>query len=112
MNKVKLFWYSIRSNKYFVAFEGGATGALSNYIQDLFAHGHRLDFSKGGVEKLAFFMVSGGYTAVKLLYRPQPNPTVVAITATNELKDVPARLTPIDLQSVPASKEATIGESK
>jgi hypothetical protein len=105
-NRLKLVWYSIRSNKYFVAFEGGATGALSNYIEDLVTSGHRLDFSKTGLEKLGFFMLSGGYTAVKLLYRPQPSPTVVAVVG-DKVEDVPATLKPQDQQAVPASKQAT-----
>jgi hypothetical protein len=108
VNKVKLLWYSVRSNKYFVAFEGGVTGALSNYIEDLAVSGHRLDFSKTGLEKLAFFALSGGYTAVKLLYRPQPNPTIVGVTATGVVGDVPAFLAPQDAQQYkPVSKEAT-----
>jgi hypothetical protein len=113
MNKLRLFWDSIRSNKYFVAFEGGATGALTNYLQDLFATGHKLDFSKGGLQKLGFFMLSGGYTAVRLLYRPPPVPTVVATAPPSyDVKDVPAILTPQNPQAVPVSQEATTGEKK
>jgi hypothetical protein len=97
VNKIKKIWDSIRSNPYWVSFEGGATGALSNYIEDLVTSGHRLDFSKTGLEKLGFFMLSGGYTAVKLLYRPQPVPTVVAtVPPSTAIVDVPAKLTPLD----------------
>jgi hypothetical protein len=109
-SRLKLFWYSIRSNKYFVAFEGGVTGALGNYIDDLVATGHRPDFSKTGFEKLGFFMLSGGYTAVKLLYRPQPTPTVVAVVG-DKVEDVPATLKPQDSQAVAASTQATGAKS-
>jgi hypothetical protein len=107
MNKLTLAWASVRSNKFFVAFEGGATGALTNYLQDAFTGTHKLDFSKNGLYKLGFFAASGGVTAVRLLYRPQPQPTVVATTKTGVINDVPATLVPQDISSVPVSKEAT-----
>ena len=96
MNAFKRFWDSIRSNKYFVAFEGGASGALMNYAYDGLTAGH-LDFSRAGLQKMTAFALTGGITAVRLLYRPQPQATVVAsVPPSGELKDVPANLTPLD----------------
>jgi hypothetical protein len=96
VNKLKLFWDSIRSNPYFVAFEGGATGALGNYLYDAATTQH-LDFSRAGFQKLAACAITGGITAVRLLYRPQPVPTVVAtIPPSKQIEDVPASLEPLD----------------
>jgi hypothetical protein len=106
MNKLKAFWDSIRSNKYFVAFEGGASGVLLNYVYDFGTTGH-LDFSKAGLQKLAVAVVTGGITAVRLLYRPQPTPTIVAtIPPSTELEDVPATLKPADPKAIPAQPTA------
>jgi hypothetical protein len=103
MNKLKAFWDQIRSNKYFVAFEGGFTGVLFNYAYDLTLPGHQMDFSAAGWRKLAFLAVSGGVTAVRLLYRPQPTPTIVAtIPPSTQLQDVPATLTPANPNAKPA----------
>ena len=72
----KQLWLSVRQNKYFVAFEGGASGAVLNYAYDMLNTGH-LDFSKQGIGKLIVTALTGGVTALRLLYRPAPgsNPT-------------------------------------
>lgn len=104
MNTLKKFWDSIRSNKYFVAFEGGASGAIVNYCYDAATTG-KLDFTRAGLEKMIAFAVSGGITAVRLLYRPQPVPTVVAIVPPSPaIVDVPATLTPIDPNAIKEQK--------
>jgi hypothetical protein len=101
MNKWKLIWDKIRSNTAFVAFEGGASGAAMNYIYDGLTSGH-LDFSRVGLGKLAAFTVLGGITAVRLLYRPSPSPTVPATTPpSTQIQDVPAKLEPLDPKAVP-----------
>ena len=68
---LKQLWLSVRSNPYFVAFEGGVSGAAINYLYDAATSG-QLDFSKEGLHKLIVAAVSGGLLAVKLLYRPAP----------------------------------------
>lgn len=89
MDTLKKFWISIRSNPYFVAFEGGATGALGDFIADALSSGH-LDFSRAGLQKLAVFALTGGLTAVRLLVRPVPPST----------KDVPAIVEPVDPKTI------------
>jgi hypothetical protein len=96
VNKLKIFWDSIRSNPYFVAFEGGFSGALVNYAYDASTAGH-LDFTRAGLGKCLTFAFTGGITAVRLLYRPQPVPTVVAtVPPSTAIVDVAAKLTPLD----------------
>jgi hypothetical protein len=96
VNKIKKIWDSIRSNVYWVSFEGAFSGALVNYLYDAATAGH-LDFSKAGLEKAAAFAFTAGITAVRLLYRPQPVPTVVAtVPPSTAIVDVPAKLTPLD----------------
>lgn len=64
-------WKAVRSNPYFVAFEGGATGAGFSFINDALQSGH-LDFSHAGLSRLGSAVLIGGVTAVRLLYRPNP----------------------------------------
>lgn len=100
MNKLKLFWDSIRSNKYWVAFEGAASGAFLDYFYEGATSGH-LDLSTTTLKHAAGVAFVSGFTAVRLLYRPQPFPTVVAtIPPDPAIKDVPAELKPVD----PAAK--------
>ena len=68
---MKQLWLSIRQNTYFVAFEGGASGAVLSFANDALSQGH-LDFSKQGLQRLALVALTGGVTAVRLLYRPAP----------------------------------------
>ena len=76
IDMVKGLWFTVRSNRYFVAFEGGATGAALSFIDDAATSGH-LDFSSNGLHKLGAAVIVGGITAVRLLSRPVPgtNPT-------------------------------------
>ena len=101
MNKLKLFWDSIRSNVYFVAFEGGASGALVDYLYDALNTG-KPDFTRQGFIKMLTFALTGGVTAVRLLVRPNPTPTIVATIPPNPaIEDVPAKLTPLNPAAVP-----------
>jgi hypothetical protein len=68
---IKSAWLSMRSNTLFVAFEGGATGAALNYLYDAVTSGHP-DFSRAGWQKLGIAALTGGVTAIRLLYRPAP----------------------------------------
>jgi hypothetical protein len=100
MNGLKKFWDSIRSNVYFVAFEGGASGALVNYLYDGLTAG-KLDFSRAGLGKALAFAATGGITAIRLLQRPPSAPTVPAIVPpSTKIEDVPAKLEPIDPKAV------------
>jgi len=102
-NKLKLFWDSIRSNKYFVAFEGAATTSLLDYFYEGLVSGH-LDLSVATLKHAAGVAIVGGITAVRLLYRPQPSPTVVAtIPPDGKVEDVPATLKPVDPAAVPVN---------
>jgi hypothetical protein len=101
MNKLKLFWDSIRSNPVWVAFEGGASGAVLDYGYDLLNSGH-LDFTAQGFRKLALVAITGGVTSVRLLYRPQPNPTIPAtLPPSTQVEDMPATLKPTNPAAVP-----------
>lgn len=68
---LRRFWRSINRNPIVVAFEGGAYGAILDFIDDGLTSGH-LDFSRPGLHKLASLAILGGLTAVRLLYRPAP----------------------------------------
>jgi hypothetical protein len=76
VNPIVKTWMAVRSNPYFVAFEGGVTGVAVNFIDDALRTG-KIDFSLDGLHKLATLCAVGGLTAVRLLYRPtqtsQPN---------------------------------------
>jgi hypothetical protein len=74
MNFLKQLWLSVRSNPAFVAFEGGASGALLSSLDDALRTG-QMDFSSGGLRKMAIVAIAGGVTAVRLLYRPGPGAT-------------------------------------
>lgn len=71
MNTLKQLWLTVRSNPFFVAFEGGAVGSVLNFLDDGITAGH-LDFSRAGIHKLVTVALSGGILAVRLLYRPAP----------------------------------------
>ena len=71
MNPLKQLWLSVRSNTYFVCFEGGASGAVVNYAYDALTAG-QVDLTLAGFKKLAAFALLGGITAVRLLNRPAP----------------------------------------
>jgi hypothetical protein len=70
-------WITVRSNRYLVAFEGGAIASAGKFIVDAIDNGGRLDFSTAELHKLAGAAIAGGIIAVRLLNRPTPgsNPT-------------------------------------
>jgi hypothetical protein len=68
---MRQIWLTMRSNKYFVAFEGGVTGAMMDFAYDALTTGH-LNFGIDGVRQLIIVGLSGGVTAVRLLYRAAP----------------------------------------
>ena len=74
VDTLKQIWLSIRSNRIFVAFEGGASGAALNFIYDACTTGH-LDFSPTGRGKFIVAVIAGGIAAVRGLNRPAPGST-------------------------------------
>jgi hypothetical protein len=101
MNKLKILWDSIRSNPVFVTVSSAAAGAIVSGIQDEMASG-KIDWSRGGINKLTGYAVTAAIAALVHLYRPQPTPTVVAtIPPSTAIVDVPAKLEPIDPKAVP-----------
>jgi hypothetical protein len=112
MNKLTLFWDSIRSNKYWVAFEGAASGSLLDYFYESAVSGS-LNLSAPTLKHAAGAAIISGISAVRLLYRPQPVPTVVAITPPDgAVEDVAARLTPVDPKDVPVNPTTPVTPAK
>jgi hypothetical protein len=68
LDQIKTLWRAVRSNPILVAAEGGAGGAIIDYL----SNGGQLDFSSQGRRKLAAVAFTGALTAVKLLYRAVP----------------------------------------
>jgi hypothetical protein len=96
MNKLKLIWDSVRSNPVFVTVSSAAVGAVVSGVQDEMASG-RIDWSRGGINKLTGYALTAAIAALVHLYRPSPNPTVPAtIPPSKTVVDVPAQLEPVD----------------
>lgn len=68
-------WNSVKSNPIFVAGSSAFVGAAVSAVQDELASG-KIDFTRGGVNKLTGYAVTAGVAAVIHLYRPKPKPTV------------------------------------
>jgi len=68
----KGLWLSIRSNRYFVAFEGGAIAAAGNAVVAAYNNNGQLDFSAPAIHKLIGVAIVGGIVAVRMLNRPSP----------------------------------------
>ena len=71
MDFLKKLWLSVRSNVYFVAFYSASAGALVSMAQDELASG-KIDWTRGGINKLMGYAFSMGVAAVVHLYTPQP----------------------------------------
>ncbi len=71
MNPLKQFWLSIRSNPVFVTVSSAAVGAVVSAIQDEMASG-KIDWSRGGINKLVGYAVTAGVAALVHLYRAAP----------------------------------------
>ena len=71
-----VLWKTLRSNPVFVAFYSAATGAAVSVLQDELASG-KIDWTRGGLNKLMGYAVTAGIAAVIHLYTPPPgtNPT-------------------------------------
>ena len=71
MNFLKQIWQRIRSNPYFVAASSAAAGAVVSMVQDELASG-KIDWTRGGLNKLTGCALSAAATAIVHLYRPAP----------------------------------------
>lgn len=71
MNKITQLWNSVKSNPYFIAFEGAALGTLGDALEDALQQG-KLDLTPAGWHKMLAMAVVSGATAVRALYRPPP----------------------------------------
>jgi hypothetical protein len=65
-------WNKIKSNPVFVTAYSAAAGALVSAIQDELASG-KIDWSRGGINKLTGYAVTAAVAAVVHLYRQTPN---------------------------------------
>ena len=71
MNFLKQLWASVRSNPYFVAASSAAAGAVTSIVQDELASG-KIDWTRGGINKLTGLAVTAAIAAVVHLYRASP----------------------------------------
>ena len=73
---LQTLWRSYRINPFFVAAYSAAAGAIASAVQDELASG-RIDWTRGGVNKLCGLAVTAAIAAVVHLYCPAPgtNPT-------------------------------------
>jgi hypothetical protein len=107
MNKLLILWNSVKSNPVFVAVSSASVGAIVSGVQDEMASG-KIDWTRGGINKLAGYAVTAGIAALIHLYRPSPNPQVLAtIPPSTTPVEVPAKLEPVNPAAVVAdtSKE-------
>jgi hypothetical protein len=72
----KSIWFTVRSNRIFVAFEGAFFGAIGDALEDELHSGH-IDLTHEGVKKLLLHSFVSAFVATRLLVRPTPtNPTL------------------------------------
>jgi hypothetical protein len=64
-------WKSVRSNPVFVAVSSAMVGAVVSAVQDEMASG-KIDFTRGGINKLTGYAVTAAIAALVHLYRPNP----------------------------------------
>ncbi len=68
---VQAAWISVRSNPVFVTVSSAMVGAIVSAVQDEMASG-KIDWSRGGINKLTGYAVTAGIAAIIHLYRPNP----------------------------------------
>jgi hypothetical protein len=71
LQSLQAAWNSVKSNPVFVAVSSAAVGAIVSGIQDELASG-RIDWTRGGINKLTGYAVTAGIAALVHLYRPAP----------------------------------------
>ena len=105
VNYLLKLWNSVKSNPIFVTVSSATTGAVVSFIQDEMASG-KIDFTRGGINKLTGYAVTAAIAALIHLYRPSPNPQVLAtIPPSTTVQEVPAKLIPENPAAVPVTKE-------
>lgn len=67
----KSVWFTVRSNRIFVAFEGAFFGSIGSALEDELNTG-RIDTSPAGVKKLLIHALVAAFVATRLLVRPTP----------------------------------------
>ena len=101
MSTLKALWLKIRSNPIFVVASTAFVGAIVSMLQDELASG-KIDWTRGGLNKLMGYAFSTAVAALVHLYRMPPNPTVAArIPPSPQVEQVAAKLTPVDPAAVP-----------
>lgn len=71
MNFIKQLWASLRSAPWFVTASSAASGAVVSMIQDEMASG-KIDWTRGGINKLVGCALIAACSAIVHLYRPAP----------------------------------------
>ena len=71
MSFLSQLWATLRSNPVFVTAYSAAAGAAVSALQDEMASGH-IDWTRGGLNKLAGYAVTAAVAAVMHLYAPAP----------------------------------------
>ena len=91
MNALLQIWLKVRSNPVFVLVSSAMVGAIVSGIQDELASG-RIDWTRGGINKLAGYAVTAGLAAIVHLYRPPPGPPQLLVTTppSPEVHEAPA----------------------
>jgi hypothetical protein len=71
MKYLQQFWLSVRSNPIFVTASSAFVGAVVSMLQDELASG-KIDWTRGGLNKLTGYAVTAAVAAIVHLYRPTP----------------------------------------
>ncbi len=71
MQFLKQLWATVRSNPVFVTVSSAFVGALVSGLQDELASG-KIDWTRGGLNKLTGYAVTAAIAALVHLYRPSP----------------------------------------
>jgi len=71
MDFLKQLWASLRSNPVFVSVSSAVVGAVVSALQDELAAG-KIDWSRGGLNKLAGYALTAAIASLVHLYRPAP----------------------------------------
>lgn len=102
LDTINYAWLKVRSNAYFIAFEGAALGALASGIEDELQSGH-IDWTPAGWHKLLTMSVAAGVTAVRALYRPQPNAITIPVAQPPTVEPASSKISVVET-SVDAKK--------
>jgi hypothetical protein len=68
---LRQLWLTVRSNPIFATVSSAMAGAIVSAVQDEMASG-KIDWTRGGINKLCGYAVTAGIAALIHLYRPKP----------------------------------------